>query len=61
MEKLNFPCKYPLISRDYEFSGLPSLPMKADFQPRRITVVKKNLKVFGGLIEFNEVSIIFDK
>jgi hypothetical protein len=61
MEKINFPCKYPLIPKDYEFSRFPDLLRKTDFQPRRITVRKKNLKVFGGLIEFNEVSIIFDR
>lgn len=61
MEKINFPCKYPLISRDHEFSDLPDLFRKADFQPRRITVRKNSLKVLGGLIEFNTTSIIFDR
>ena len=54
--------KYPVLYRapDRELANLPALFREMDFQPRRITVRKRNVKVLGGLLEFNTGEIIFE-
>lgn len=52
---------YPMpLRRDRELSNLPALFREIDFQPRRVTVRKSNVKVLGGLLEFNTGQVIFE-
>lgn len=62
MERMEILHKYPLSLRayDHEFSGLPDLFREIAFQPRRVTVKSRKVRVLG-LLEFNSASIIFDR
>lgn len=55
--------KHPLFldTNEHEFSGLPALFREIDFQPRRVRLNAKKVRVLGGLLEFNSASIIFDR
>lgn len=58
-----FLVKYPVPYRapDRELANLPALFREMDFEPRRVTVRKRNVKVLGGFLEFNTNSVIFEE
>jgi len=55
---VKFPVPYRVPDR--ELANLPALFRAMDFQPRRVTVRKRNVKVLGGLLEFNTGQVIFE-
>ena len=53
-----FPALYQM--RDSEPVNFPSLLKHRSFQPRRITVNKRSVRVLGGLFEVSTSQIIFE-
>ena len=53
-----FPALYQI--QDSEFANLPSLLNRKGFQPRRITVNKRSVRVLGGLFEVSTSQMIFE-